>query len=148
MSMTKQEKLGTVNFILTVLAIILIKYLSMFVPWIPTGADGTIDMMSLALVTIVAVLVVHVICWALLTIYFDIKSDKSVRNKLIIYEILFAATLFVLYGGLAYPGMFPEFIENNLLTGIGLFLIAQMLISIFYTYSISKIPQKTLGSLA
>jgi len=140
--MTKQEKLGTVNFISTVLAIILIKYLSMFIPWIPIDANGAIDMLSLALVTIIAVLVVHVICWALLTIYFDIKSNKSIRNKLIIYEILFLTTLFVLYGGLAYPDIFPIFMTNNLLTGIGFFLIVQMALSIFYSYSISKIPKK------
>jgi len=142
MSMTKQEKLGTVNFILTVLAIIFIKYLAMYIPLIPSNADGTINLLSLALVTIVAVLAVHVICWALLSTYFDLKSDKNIRNKLIVYEILFLTTLVLLYTGLAYPGMLPEFIENNLLTGIGLFLISQMVVSIIYTYSISKIPQK------
>lgn len=142
MSMTKQEKLGTANFILTVLAIILIKYLSLYIPWIPTDENGAIELLPLALVTIVAVLIVHVICWALLWIYFDVKSNKSIRNKLIVYEVLFLATIIVLYAGFQFPGLLPQVITDNLLTGIGLFLIAQMVLSIFYTYAVSKIPKK------
>lgn len=141
MSLSKQEKLGIVNFILTVVAIILIKYLSMYVPWLPTAPDGTTDIVSLAIITIIAVLAIHAITWIILLRYFDINDNKKSKNMLIIYEIVFLLSIIVLYVSTAY-NFLPAFINENMLNGIGLFLIIQMVLSIFYTFAISKIPTK------
>ncbi|WP_316558035.1 hypothetical protein [Methanimicrococcus hongohii] len=139
--MTKQEKLGIVNFILTIVAIILIKYLSMYIPWLPTASDGTVEMIPLAVVTIIAVLIIHAATWIILWRYFDIAAEKNSKIMLIVYEVLFLLSLAVLYVSAAYDFL-PEFISKNMMAGIGLFVIIQMALSIFFTYSISKMPMK------
>ena len=139
MGLSKQEKLGIVNFILTVIAIILIKYLTIYVSWLPTAADGSVELASLAIITILAVLVIHAATWVVLSRYFNINAQPSSKKMLAVYEILFLISLAVLYIGSAYDYL-PEFINENLLTGIGLFIISQMALSMFFTYIISKIP--------
>jgi len=139
MSLSKQEKLGIVNFILTVIAIILIKYLSIYIPWLPTAADGTVELVSLAIVTILAVLVIHASTWIILVRYFNIGAAPAGKKMLMIYEALFLLSLAVLYIGVAFDYL-PESVSANLLTGIGLFIIIQMALSIFFTFSIAKIP--------
>jgi hypothetical protein len=137
MSLTKQEKLGTGNFIVTVLAIISMKYLSLFIPEFPNIEDVG-GLLIFSIVMIVAILIIHAATWVLLLRYFNIEKIKS---KLIIYEILFLLSLAVLYAEAKY-GILPAAIAENLLTGIGIFLIIQMLISIIFTILISKIPSK------
>jgi len=139
MGLSKQEKLGIVNFILTVIAIILIKYLTIYVSWLPTAADGSVELASLAIITILAVLVIHAATWVVLSRYFNINAQPSSKKMLAVYEILFLISLAVLYIGSAYDYL-PEFVNENLLTGIGLFIISQMALSMFFTYIISKIP--------
>jgi hypothetical protein len=139
MGLSKQEKLGIVNFILTVIAIILIKYLTIYVSWLPTAADGSVELASLAIITILAVLVIHAATWVVLSRYFNINAQPNSKKMLAVYEILFLISLAVLYIGSAYDYL-PEFINENLLTGIGLFIISQMALSMFFTYIISKIP--------
>ncbi|WNY28441.1 hypothetical protein MmiEs2_06270 [Methanimicrococcus stummii] len=141
MSLSKQEKLGIVNFILTIVAIILIKYLSMYIPWLPTAPDGSTEIVSLAIITIIAVLIIHAATWVILSRYFDINADQNSKKMLIIYEILFLISIVVLYINAAYDFL-PAFINENMLAGIGLFIIIQMALSIFFTYSISKMPTK------
>lgn len=141
MSLSKQEKLGIVNFILTVIAIILIKYLSLYIPWLPTGADGTVEIVPLAITTIIAVLAIHTITWIILWRYFDVAEEKNSKKLLIIYEILFLLSLAVLYISAAFDFL-PESVTENMLAGIGLFIIIQMALSIFFTYAVSKIPTK------
>jgi len=139
MGLSKQEKLGIVNFILTVIAIILIKYLTIYVSWLPTAADGSVELASLAIITILAVLVIHAATWVVLSRYFNINAQPNSKKMLAVYEILFLISLAVLYIGSAYDYL-PEFVNENLLTGIGLFIISQMALSMFFTYIISKIP--------
>ena len=139
MGLSKQEKLGIVNFILTVIAIILIKYLTIYVSWLPTAADGSVELASLAILTILAVLVIHAATWVVLSRYFNINAQPNSKKMLAVYEILFLISLAVLYIGSAYDYL-PEFVNENLLTGIGLFIISQMALSMFFTYIISKIP--------
>ncbi|MBZ3935918.1 hypothetical protein [Methanimicrococcus blatticola] len=141
MSLSKQEKLGIVNFILTIVAIILIKYLSMYIPWLPTAADGTVEIVPLAITTIIAVLAIHAITWIILVRYFNINKEKNSKTVLIIYEILFLLSIVVLYISVAYDFL-PAFLSENMLSGIGLFIIIQMALSIFFTYAVSKIPTK------
>ncbi|MDR2944971.1 MAG: hypothetical protein LBU81_07855 [Methanosarcinales archaeon] len=141
MSLSKQEKLGIVNFILTVIAIILIKYLSMYIPWLPTASDGTAEIVPLAITTIIAVLTIHLITWVLLQRYFSLSEEKTGKKLLVIYETLFLFSLVVLYISAA-DDFLPIFINENMLSGIGLFIIIQMALSIFLTYIISKIPAK------
>ena len=139
MSLSKQEKLGIVNFILTVIAIILIKYLSIYVPWLPTTADGFVEPVSMAIVTILAVLVIHASTWIILLRYFNIGVAPNSKKMLIVYEVLFLLSLAVLYIGVAFDYL-PTFVSENLLAGIGLFIISQMAVSILFTFSIAKIP--------
>ena len=139
MGLSKQEKLGIVNFILTVIAIILIKYLTIYISWLPTAADGSVELASLAIITILAVLVIHAATWVVLSRYFNINAQPNSKKMLAVYEILFLISLAVLYIGSAYDYL-PEFVNENLLTGIGLFIISQMALSMFFTYIISKIP--------
>ncbi len=141
MSLSKQEKLGIVNFILTVIVIILIKYLSMYIPWLPAASDGTVEIVPLAITTIIAVLAIHVITWVILWRYFNINENKNSKNLLIIYEVLFLISIVVLYISAAFDFL-PAFINENMLSGIGLFIIIQMALSIFFTYAVSKIPAK------
>lgn len=141
MSLSKQEKLGIVNFILTVIAIILIKYLSIYIPWLPAASDGTVEIVPLAITTIIAVLAIHVITWIILWRYFDINADKKSKNLLIAYEVLFLLSIVVLYVSVAFDFL-PAFLSENMLSGIGLFIILQMAISMFFTYAVSKIPAK------
>ncbi|MDL2261575.1 hypothetical protein LJC08_05035 [Methanimicrococcus sp. OttesenSCG-928-J09] len=141
MSLSKQEKLGIVNFILTIVAIILIKYLSMYVPWLPTAPDGTTDIVSLAIITIIAVLVIHAITWVILLRYFNINDNKKSKNMLIAYEAAFLLSIVLLYTSVQFDFM-PEFLSENMLSGIGIFIIIQMILSMFFTYAISKIPSK------
>ena len=137
MSLTKQEKLGTGNFIVTVLAIISMKYLSLFIPEFPNieDADGVL---IFSIVTIIAVLIIHAATWVLLLRYFNIEKSKT---KLIIYEIFFLLSLAVLYAEAKY-GILPATISENLLTGIGIFIIIQMALSVLFTVFISKVPSK------
>ena len=135
MSLTKQEKLGTANFILTILSIISVKYLFLFVPDMPTTADAE-GQLIFSIVTIIAVLIIHAITWVLLLRYFSI--EKKNKTKLIVYEILFLISIAALYAETKYE-IFPEVIAENLLTGIGIFIILQMLLSILLTFIISKI---------
>lgn len=139
MSLSKQEKLGIVNFILTVIAIILIKYLSMYVPWLPTTPDGMPEIVPLAIITIIAVLVIHAITWVILLRYFNINDNEKNKKMLIVYEIIFLLSIVVLYTSVAFDFL-PVFISENMLDGIGIFIIIQMALSIFYTFIISKIP--------
>lgn len=141
MSLSKQEKLGIVNFILTVIAIILIKYLSLYVPWLPTAPDGTVEIVSLAVVTIVAVLAIHAVTWILLWRYFDLRAAPKSKTLLVLYEVLFLVSIVVLYIAVAYDFL-PPFIGENMLSGIGLFIIIQMALSIFFTYAIAAVPKK------
>lgn len=141
MSLTKQEKLGIVNFILTVIAIILIKYLSMYIPWLPTASDGTAELAPLAITTIIAVLAIHAITWVILWRYFDVNEEKNSKKLLVIYEILFLISIVVLYVSAAFDFL-PAFLNENMLSGIGLFIIIQMALSIFFTYAVSKIPAR------
>ena len=137
MSLTKQEKLGTGNFIVTVLAIILMKYLSFFIPEFP-NVENAGGLLTFSIVTIIAVLIIHAITWVLLLRYFNIEKIKS---KLIIYEILFLLSLAVLLAEAKF-GILPAVIAENLLTGIGIFLIIQMLLSVIFSIFISKVPSK------
>ncbi|MDV0446135.1 hypothetical protein MmiAt1_17520 [Methanimicrococcus sp. At1] len=139
MSLSKQEKLGIVNFILTIISIILIKYLSMYVPWLPAAPDGTPDPVSLAIITILAVLAIHAATWIMLWRYFNISANKNSKSMLIVYEVLFLVSIVLMYVSTAYDFL-PTFITENMLSGIGLFLIIQMALSMFFTYAIAKIP--------
>ena len=139
MSLTKQEKLGTGNFIVTVLAIISMKYLSFLIPEFP-NAEEIGGLLTFSIVMIVAVLIIHTSTWVLLLRYFNIEANK-LKLKLMIYEILFLLSLVVLYAEAKY-GILPTVIAENMLTGIGLFIIVQMLLSVFFTIIISKVPSK------
>jgi len=137
MSMTKQEKLGTGNFIVTILAIISMKYLSLYIPGFPNIEDVG-GLLTFSIVMIVAVLIIHTITWVLLLRYFNIEEIKS---KLIIYEILFLLSLVIIYAEAKY-GVLPAVIAENLLTGVGIFIIIQMALSVLFTIFISKISSK------
>jgi len=137
MSLTKQEKLGTGNFIVTVLAIISMKYLSLYIPGFPNIEDVG-GLLIFSIVMIIAVLIIHTATWVLLLRYFNIEKIKS---KLMIYEILFLLSLAILYAEANY-GILPTAIAENLLTGIGIFLLIQMLLSVIFTIIISKVPSK------
>ena len=137
MSMTKQEKLGTGNFIITILAIISMKYLSLYIPGFPNIEDVG-GLLTFSIVMIVAVLIIHTITWVLLLRYFNIEEIKS---KLIIYEILFLLSLVIIYAEAKY-GVLPAVIAENLLTGVGIFIIIQMALSVLFTIFISKISSK------
>ena len=137
MSLTKQEKLGTGNFIATVLAIISMKYLSLFIPEFPNIEDAG-GLLTFSIVMIIAVLIIHAATWVLLLRYFDIEKIKS---QLIIYESFFILSLAILLAEAKYE-ILPTVIAENLLTGIGIFLIIQMLLSVIFTIFISKTPSK------
>jgi len=137
MSMTKQEKLGTGNFIVTILAIISMKYLSLYIPGFPNIEDVG-GLLTFSIVMIVAVLIIHTITWVLLLRYFNIEEIKS---KLIIYEILFLLSLVIIYAEAKY-GVLPAVIAENLLTGVGIFIIIQMALSVLFTIFISKVSSK------
>ena len=137
MSMTKQEKLGTGNFIITILAIISMKYLSLYIPGFPNIEDVG-GLLTFSIVMIVAVLIIHTITWVLLLRYFNIEEIKS---KLIIYEILFLLSLVIIYAEAKY-GVLPAVIAENLLTGVGIFIIIQMALSVLFTIFISKVSSK------
>lgn len=138
--LSKQEKLGIVNFILTVIAIILIKYLSIYIPWLPTASDGSVEIIPFVTITIIAVLFVHIITWILLARYFTADTKNS-KKMLFVYEIVFLSSLVFLYISTVYD-FIPEFIRQNMLAGIGLFIIMQMVISLFFTQIVSKIQTK------
>lgn len=141
LSLLKQEKLGIFNFILTVIAIIFIRYLSLYVPWLPAAPDGSVEIIPFVTLTIIAVLFVHIITWILLTRYFATKT-KSNQKMLLLYEILFLFSLLFLYISAAYDFL-PDILRENMLDGIGLFIISQMIISMFFTFIVSKIETKS-----
>ncbi|WP_338099460.1 hypothetical protein [Methanolapillus africanus] len=134
MSMSKQEKLGVMNFMLDILVIITLKYF--FLP-----ADMAVtseNLLPLAGYIIIALVAINVVVWFILLRYFQISKKNT---WLFVYEILFVLSLIVLYGGL-YFNLFPEMILKHLLSGVGLFLIVQLILGVFFSYSIFGIPLK------
>ncbi|WNY27082.1 hypothetical protein [Methanolapillus ohkumae] len=134
MSLTKQEKLGVMNFMVSVLAIIVLKYF-----FLPSGEAITAEnLLPLATYIIIALLIINIVVWFLLLRYFQVSKQNK---RLFIYEILFLLSLIGLFVGL-YFNLFPEIVLQHMLTGIGIFLIIQLVLGILFAYSIDRIPLK------
>ncbi|WNY24889.1 hypothetical protein [Methanolapillus millepedarum] len=137
MSMTKQEKLGVMNFMVGILAIITLKYF-----FLPSETPVTAEnLLPLATYIIAALLVINIVVWFILLRYFQVTKKNT---WLFVYEILFLLSLVALYAGL-YFDLFPEIVLKHLLSGAGLFLVVQLLLGVFFSYSIVALPLKPLS---